>query len=255
MQRGINGAAADITSQPRLTGDVLLQAGFCRRHNRLRFRPRIKKNGSLHPVRYDLRTTNRQTVSHRAYTLTVQGFLNHIQQIFYCCTITLPAQYGKYHLCRSRTGCAGICHTSVRTSGVKFIGSRRSSNGQSLKCCRDALAQRLIIFHHCGDRRYCIIISRHYRQTFHVAVGCQLLKIISHRIGHHHRLRSLVNTLAQQDFAVCAFLQQLGDGFRFQRQRAPYRVLFIHRIKSHKSGLALSQQRLKIRHVHYLRRR
>ncbi len=89
VQRG-KYAAEIITSQTRLTGDVPLQAGFCRHHNELPFRPRIKKNSSLHPVRYDLRTTNRPGVSHRAYTLTVQGFSTTSADL-YCCTVTLPA--------------------------------------------------------------------------------------------------------------------------------------------------------------------
>ena len=43
MQGGKDGATANIPTKPRLTGDVLLQAGFCRCHYRLCFRPRIEK--------------------------------------------------------------------------------------------------------------------------------------------------------------------------------------------------------------------
>ena len=115
-----NGATANIPTKPRLTGNVPLQAGFCRCHYRLCFRSRIEKNGGFHAVRDDFRAANRQTVSHRADILTVQCFSTTSSRSFLLFR-RLRGWDCQHHLCRCRAGCTGIRHPTVGASGMKFI--------------------------------------------------------------------------------------------------------------------------------------
>ena len=98
------------------------------------------------------------------------------------------------------------------------------------------MTQSLITFHHGSNRRYCVVICWNNRQTFYVAVTGHLIEIAANCISHHDRLRRLVNALAQEDFTIRIFLQELGHGFRLQLKRAPYRVLLVCRIKDYKRG-------------------
>ncbi|MOA12228.1 hypothetical protein D3C78_1322020 [compost metagenome] len=132
-----------------------------------------------------------------------------------------------------------------------FVGTAGAGHAQPFECLLDAYTEIAVGLHNRRYRRNDRIVRLLDHQAFNLEVSAKLIEIAATGIAEHHRLSGLIDALAQDQFAVCVFLQQFDDRFRLQRQRACNGFTLFFRVKGNQRGLAIGQQRLVVEGIHH----